>query len=58
MVKTLRKAGWSPTAAFVGSHRKWSSADGSVTMSIPEGHSNISPGVVRQILAAIERSKQ
>ncbi|MBF4511326.1 type II toxin-antitoxin system HicA family toxin [Plantibacter sp. VKM Ac-2885] len=57
MLKKLRKAGFTPAPNMVGSHRKWYAPNGVDSVSIPEGHKAISPGVVRQIDKAIEESK-
>lgn len=54
MVKLLRDAGFQPIRT-VGSHTVWSSGDRSV--SVPDGHRTISPGVVRVIMKAIEEAK-
>ena len=55
MVKLLRSAGWVP-GKTVGSHTKWHAPDGR-TLAVPDGHRTISPGVVRQIMKAIEDAK-
>ena len=56
VVKMLKKAGWIPAAKFVGSHRKWTAPNGE-TLSVPEGHKMISPGVMRTIEKAIKEWK-
>lgn len=56
MVKLLRKAGWRP-ARTEGSHTIWKSADGTRSVSVPDGHKTISPGVVRKIMKALEEDK-
>jgi predicted RNA binding protein YcfA (HicA-like mRNA interferase family) len=56
MVKRLRKAGFTPSSTR-GSHTKWIAPNGVDSVSIPDGHKTISPGVVRQIDKAIEESK-
>lgn len=55
MVKQLRDAGFMP-GNTVGSHTKWTC--GSVSVSVPDGHRSISPGVVRQINAAIKQAQE
>jgi predicted RNA binding protein YcfA (HicA-like mRNA interferase family) len=54
MVKQLRDAGFLPVRT-VGSHTVWQA--GSVSVSVPDGHRTISPGVVRQIMAAIKSAQ-
>lgn len=49
----LKKAGFKPLRT-VGSHTVW--ANGSVTVSVPDGHKTISPGVVRQVERAIKEA--
>lgn len=53
MVKALRDAGFEQIRT-VGSHSVW--ANGSISVSVPDGHKTISPGVVRQINKAIEEA--
>jgi predicted RNA binding protein YcfA (HicA-like mRNA interferase family) len=52
----LRKAGFSRTDA-AGSHTKWIHPLGP-WVSIADGHRTISPGVVRQVDAAIAEAEQ
>jgi predicted RNA binding protein YcfA (HicA-like mRNA interferase family) len=56
MVKLLRDAGWTPVRT-AGSHTMWQSADGTRSISVPDGHRTISAGVVRKIMRAIEEDK-
>ncbi|WP_231971471.1 type II toxin-antitoxin system HicA family toxin [Mycobacterium sp. E3198] len=56
MVKRLRKAGFDKTGGN-GSHTKWLHAQSGAYVVVPTGHRVISPGVVRQVDKAIERSK-
>ena len=53
VVKMLRGAGWARERT-VGSHTVWRSADGLRSVTVPDGHRTISPGVYRQILKAME----
>lgn len=54
IVKALRDAGFTPIRTN-GSHTVW--ANGSTTVTVPDGHKTISPGVVRQITKAIEEAQ-
>jgi predicted RNA binding protein YcfA (HicA-like mRNA interferase family) len=54
MVKVLNAAGFTPLRTR-GSHTVY--GKGSVTVTVPDGHKTISPGVVRQIIKAIEEAK-
>ncbi|WP_146792644.1 type II toxin-antitoxin system HicA family toxin [Agrococcus baldri] len=54
--KMLRAAGWIPTTAQ-GSHTKWRAPSGR-SVTVPDGHRSISPGVYRQILRAIEEESR
>lgn len=56
VVKMLKKAGRVPASTFVGGPRKRTAPNGK-TLSIPEGHKMISPGVMRQIEKALEEWK-
>lgn len=49
----LKQAGWRPVRA-VGSHTIWRSPSGT-TLSLPDGHKTISPGVFRLVLRALEQ---
>lgn len=49
MTELFRKAGWSP-ANTVGSHPKWHCSCGRHQFTLPDGHSTISPGVVRKAI--------
>lgn len=53
VVRMLKDAGWSPVRT-VGSHTTWQSPDGKRSVSVPDGHRSISPGVYRKILKALE----
>ncbi|WP_072687022.1 type II toxin-antitoxin system HicA family toxin [Rhodococcus marinonascens] len=54
--KQLRAAGFTPGRKS-GSHTFWTGPNG-VSISVPDGHRTISPGVVRKIDKAIAASKQ
>lgn len=56
VVAALRAAGWVP-ARTDGSHTVWLTPDGS-TVSVPDGHRTISPGVYRQILRELARQDE
>ena len=53
VVKRLRAAGFAPLRT-VGSHTLW--GNGSVSVSVPDGHRTISPGVVRQVYKSIQEA--
>ncbi|PRB19182.1 type II toxin-antitoxin system HicA family toxin [Microbacterium sp. MYb62] len=53
IVKALRDAGFLPDRA-VGSHTVW--VNGGISISVPDGHKTISPGVVRKVNKAIEEA--
>lgn len=53
VVKEFRKAGWRP-GKTVGSHTKWHCPGNSHTFMLPDGHRQISPGVDRKVLEALE----
>ncbi|QMU97861.1 type II toxin-antitoxin system HicA family toxin [Microbacterium esteraromaticum] len=55
IVKVLRDAGFTP-ARTVGSHTVW--VNGNVSISVPDGHKTISPGVVRKVHKAIEEAQK
>ncbi len=55
VIKRLRAAGFVPMRTM-GSHTNW--ANGSVSVSVPDGHRTISPGVVRKVKKAIEEAGQ
>ena len=55
VVAALRDAGFSPLRT-VGSHTVW--AKGQVSISVPDGHRTISPGVVRKVRKAIEEAEE
>jgi predicted RNA binding protein YcfA (HicA-like mRNA interferase family) len=57
VVKRLRNAGFVKSSAAKGSHTKWSHPESGEYVVVPTGHRKISPGVVRQVNKAIERSK-
>lgn len=56
MLKLLRKAGFEPIRTE-GSHTRWETKGG-VSISVPDGHRTISPGVVRQIMKKIEEASR
>ena len=56
VVAALRAAGFTPDRT-VGSHTVWKHASG-VSITVPDGHREISPGVYREILAAIKESQK
>lgn len=56
VVKMLRDAGWLP-ARSQGSHTMWKSADGTRSITVPDGHRTISPGVARKIFDAIKEDQ-
>lgn len=56
VVKMLTRAGWYRDRA-VGSHSTWKSVDGSRSVSVPDGHKEISPGVDRKILTAMNEEE-
>lgn len=55
MIKLLKDAGFTP-GNTEGSHTKY--RNGSITVSVPDGHKTISPGVVRKIENAIKEAKK
>jgi predicted RNA binding protein YcfA (HicA-like mRNA interferase family) len=55
VVQMLKKAGFIADRS-VGSHTVW--VNGSVVVSVPDGHRTISPGVVRQVTNAIKEAQQ
>ncbi len=52
VTRELRAAGFEPTRT-VGSHTRWEHPSG-VTVTVPDGHRTISPGVYRQIMKALK----
>ena len=52
--KELRDAGFTADRTS-GSHTIW--VNGSVSITVPDGHRMISPGVYRNIMKAIEEAK-
>lgn len=52
VVKLLVEAGWTRVRT-AGSHSVWSSADGTRSVTVPDGHRVVSPGVVRQVVKAL-----
>lgn len=56
VVKQLKAAGFEPVNAE-GSHTRWRHPSGP-QVSIPDGHRTISPGVYRQVLAAIKNAEE
>ncbi|WP_037084206.1 type II toxin-antitoxin system HicA family toxin [Prescottella equi] len=53
--KQLRDAGFHPDRT-VGSHTVWKGPNGA-SVSVPDGHKTISPGVVRKIAKVIDASR-
>ena len=53
IVKRLRDAGFAADRT-TGSHTVW--VNGSVSISVPDGHKTISPGVVRKVNQAIKEA--
>ncbi|CAQ03186.1 type II toxin-antitoxin system HicA family toxin [Clavibacter sepedonicus] len=49
--KHLRAAGWVYIRDAKGSHEVWGTSDGSVTLPVPFGHKEITPGVLAQLEA-------
>jgi len=56
VVKELKTAGFERDR-MVGSHAQWVHPDGR-SISVPEGHSTISPGVYRKILKTINEGRE
>jgi predicted RNA binding protein YcfA (HicA-like mRNA interferase family) len=56
VVKELRAAGFGPRDA-AGSHTWWRHESGA-SVAVPDGHKTISPGVYRQVIKAINASKE
>ena len=56
VVKELRSAGFTEDRT-AGSHTWWKHPSG-VAVAVPDGHREISPGVYRNILAAIKKSEE
>ncbi|WP_434056629.1 type II toxin-antitoxin system HicA family toxin [Leifsonia sp. McL0608] len=55
LIRRLKAAGFSADRT-VGSHTVYATADGRHTVTVPDGHKTISPGVVRQVNKAIEEA--
>ena len=53
VVKTLKAAGWS-SLRTKGSHSRWVCASGRHKVTVPDGHPQISFGVLKQITAALD----
>lgn len=53
VTKELRAAGFTRVRDAKGSHGFWACPTGQHTMTIPDGHKTISPGVVRKVNKAI-----
>ncbi|MET8876783.1 type II toxin-antitoxin system HicA family toxin [Nocardia sp. NPDC004604] len=53
IIKELADAGWSRKRDAKGSHSLWQCCDGRHTITVPDGHRTIRPGVVRVIRKAI-----
>jgi predicted RNA binding protein YcfA (HicA-like mRNA interferase family) len=59
MVNRLARAGFTRLSGRgSGSHEVWKHLATLVSVSVPEGHRTISPGVVRKIDKAIEESNR
>ena len=56
MVQRLLKAGFVKSDGK-GSHTRWVHPQSGAYVVVPTGHRKISPGVVRQVNRAIERSE-
>lgn len=56
VTKELKQAGFT-AGRTVGSHTVWEHPSG-VSVSIPDGHNRISPGVYRQVLAALKEASK
>lgn len=56
ILKLLRAAGFEPQRTE-GSHTFWTGPNGAM-VSVPDGHKNISPGVVRKVHKAIAQSQE
>ncbi len=55
IVRALKDAGFTPLRTK-GSHTMW--ANGSVQVSVPDGHRTISPAVVRKVEQAISEARK
>ena len=55
VLRLLKDAGFTAVRS-VGSHTIY--ANGDVSVSVPDGHKTISPGVYRQILSKIKEAKK
>lgn len=53
ILKELTDAGWSRTRHGKGSHSVWACETNEHTVTVPDGHRTIRPGVVRSIRKAI-----
>lgn len=53
VVQELTRAGWTRKRAGKGSHSVWQCVSGRHTVTIPDGHRTIRPGVVRTIRKAV-----
>lgn len=53
MVRRFKDAEWTP-GKTVGSHTKWHCPCGKHTFILPDGHRQISPGVVRKADQALD----
>ena len=54
MIREFKDSGWTALPGGDGSHEKYGCSCGLHTFSLPVGHRNISPGVVRKARAAIK----
>ncbi|MET8779642.1 type II toxin-antitoxin system HicA family toxin [Nocardia sp. NPDC050713] len=53
VLKALKAAGWSKLRDGAGSHTIYGCRTGKHDVSVPDGHTTISPGVARSIYKAV-----
>jgi predicted RNA binding protein YcfA (HicA-like mRNA interferase family) len=51
--KFLKSQGWGRVRGGKGSHEIWGNPETGDSLSIPSGHGEVSPGVIRQIKALL-----
>lgn len=56
-MKRLRKAGWTPIRT-TGSHTLFKCGCGGHTMTVPDGHRMISPGVHNKVAKAMQACEE
>lgn len=56
VIAMLRSAGWAPRRS-VGRHTVWKGPNGT-QFTLPDGHRQISPGVLRKLLAAMKEDSE